>query len=185
MSEAPADYSNDIDPERALKYAIQHIKDDRAEIIEGVIETVPPSWDHEAASDTLREQIRARARELGCVIGSGNLDLPGSPNWYIPDLAVVPAAAAKGAGALLPADTLLVVEVTSESNADTNRVVKRKRYAEYGAPLYLLVDRQERSVTLFSEPGHLGYTRADGPHPYGATIRIPEPFGVDVDTSGM
>lgn len=185
MSIESANYSDGVDPERALKYAIQHIKDDRAEIIEGVIETVPPSWDHEAAADLIREQIRARARELDCVIGSGNLDLPGSPNWYIPDLAVVPAADAKGAGALLPADTLLVVEVTSESNGETDRVVKRRRYAEYGAPLYLLVDRQERSVTLYSEPGQLGYTRADGPHPYGAIVRIPGPFGVDLDTSNL
>ncbi|WP_331756641.1 Uma2 family endonuclease [Streptomyces decoyicus] len=185
MSIESADYSNGIEPERALKYAIQHIRGDRAEIIEGVIEPVSPTWDHEAAAETIRDQIRARARELDCVTGSGNLDLPGSSNWYVPDIAVVPAAAAKGAGALLPADTLLVVEVTSESNAETDRVVKRKRYAEYGAPLYLLVDRQERSVTLYSEPGQLGYTRADGPHPYGTTVRIPEPFGLDLDTSGL
>lgn len=59
----------------------------------------------------------------------------------------MPATAAEDTGALLPADTLLVVEGTSESNAETDRVVKRKRYAEYGAPpLYLLVGRQERSV---------------------------------------
>ncbi|MEU9118144.1 Uma2 family endonuclease [Streptomyces sp. NPDC048483] len=47
-------------------------------------------------------------------------------------------------------------EVTSESNADTDRVVKRKWYAECGARPYLLVDRQERFVTLYSEPGQLG-----------------------------
>ncbi|MFC0600308.1 Uma2 family endonuclease [Streptomyces palmae] len=185
MSEAPADYSSGVDPERALKYAVQHIRGDRAQIIEGFIEPVSPTGDHEAAADTIREQIRARARELDCVTGSGNLDLPGSPNWYIPDLAVVPAAAAKGAGALLPDQTLLIVEVTSESNDETDRVVKRKRYAEYGAPLYLLIDRQERSVTLFSEPGRLGYTRADGPLPYGAKVRLPEPFDLDLDTSGL
>lgn len=65
--------------------------------------------------------VKPRARELGCVTGSGNLDLPGSSNWYVPDIAVVPAADAKGAGALLPDQTLLVVEVTSESNAETDR----------------------------------------------------------------
>lgn len=183
MTTAPADYNAGVDPERALKYAVQHIKGDRAQIIEGVIEPVSPTWDHEAAAEAIRDQVRQKARELGCVTGSGNLDLPGSSNWYVPDVAVVPAAVAKGAGALLPDQTLLIVEVTSESNADTDRIVKRRRYAEYGAPLYLLVDRQEQSVTLYSEPGPLGYTRADGPHPYGTTVRLPAPFDLDLDTS--
>ncbi len=137
------------------------------------------------AAEVIRDQVRPRARELGCVTGSGNVDLPGSSNWYVPDLAVVPAQAAKGAGALLPDQTLLVVEVTSESNGETDRVVKRRRYAEYGAPLHLLVDRQEQSVTLYSEPGRLGYSRADGPHPYGVVIRLPEAFGLDLDTGAL
>lgn len=185
MATAPDDYSVVADPERALKYAIHQIKGDRVEIIEGVIDQVPPAWDHEAAADVIRTQLSPRAGELGCVIGSGDLDLPGSQNWFVPDLAVVPAKTAKGAGALLPDQTLLVVEVTSISNGDTDRVVKRKRYAEYGAPLYLLVDRQEQSVTLFSEPGPLGYTRVDGPRPYGTAIRLPEPFDIDLDTSSL
>lgn len=179
-----ADYNN-IDPERALKYAIQHIRGDRAQIIEGIIEPVTPTWDHETAAETIRDQIRPRARELGCVTGSGNLDLPGSPNWYVPDIAVVPAAQAKGAGALLPEDTLLIVEVTSASNGDTDRRVKRQRYAEYNAPLYLVVDRQEHSITLYSEPGQLGYTRVDGPHPFGTPLRLPEPFDLVLNTNEL
>ncbi|MYV70009.1 Uma2 family endonuclease, partial [Streptomyces sp. SID2131] len=67
----------------------------------------------------------------------------------------------------------------------TDRIVKRKRYAEYNAPLYLVIDRQEQSVTLFSEPGKLGYTRVDGPHPFGATITLPEPFALDLDTTEL
>ncbi|MFJ3927823.1 Uma2 family endonuclease [Streptomyces sp. NPDC090022] len=181
----PGDYSLVDDPERALKYAVQHIKGDRTEIIEGVIDSVPPTWDHELAIEAIRDQLMPRARELGCATGSGNLDLPGSPNWYVPDIAVVPRGLAKGSPALLPADVLLVVEVTSESNAETDRVVKRKRYAEYGAPLYLLVDRVEQSVTLFSEPGRLGYSRADGPHPFGTPVRLPDPFGIELDTTDL
>jgi Uma2 family endonuclease len=156
MTADPADYSRGIDPERALKYAVQNIRGDRAQIVDGIIEPVSSTWDHEATAEAIHDQIKPRARELGCVTGSGNLDLPGSSNWYVPDIAVVPAADAKGAGALLPDQTLLVVEVTNESNAETDRVVKRRRYAEYGAPLYLLVDRVERSVTLFAEPGGAG-----------------------------
>jgi Uma2 family endonuclease len=170
------------DAETALKYAIQHIKGDRVEIIEGVIDQVPPTWDHETAAEDIREQLRERVRALDCIAGSGNLDLPGSRNWYVPDLAVVPRAVARRAGALVPDQTLLVVEVTSDSNGDTDRVVKRRRYAEYGAPLYLLVDRQERVCTLYAAPGPLGYTSVEGPHPFGTAIRLPDPFGIELAT---
>lgn len=158
---------------------------DRTQIIEGVVEPLWPSWDHEAAADSVREQIGPVVRRLECVAGSGNLDLPGSSNWYVPDIAVVPRALAKGAGALLPDQTLLVVEVTSESNGDTDRTAKRRRYAEYGAPLYLLIDRQERTCTLFSEPGRLGYTAVSGPHPFGTSLRLPAPFDLTLDTGGF
>ncbi|SCF74020.1 Uma2 family endonuclease [Streptomyces sp. Ncost-T10-10d] len=184
MTSAP-DYGHGIDTEHALKYAIQHIRGDRVQIIEGIIEPVTPTWDHERAAKLVRRQIEDRVDELGCVEGSGNLDLPGTSNWYVPDIAVVPEDLAKGGGALLPDQTLLIVEVTSESNAETDRGVKRRRYAEYGAPLYLLVDRIEGSVTLFSEPGRLGYTRVDGPHPFGTVLHLPEPFGLDLDTSKL
>ncbi|GAA2342138.1 Uma2 family endonuclease [Streptomyces cuspidosporus] len=171
------------DPETALKYAIQHVRGDRVQIVEGVIEPLVPSWDQEKAVDKIRRQIGPVVDELGCLSGSGDLDLPGTTNWFVPDLAVVPRDLAKGAGALLPDQTLLVVEVTSDSNGDTDRIVKRRRYAEYRAPLYLLVDRQERTSTLYSEPGDLGYTEVHGPHPFGTPIRLPEPFDLELDTS--
>jgi Uma2 family endonuclease len=194
MSTRPAPYSEPqsiaaSDPESALKYAVQHIRGGRAEIIEGIIEGVmgqePPMWDHEYAADLIRDQLVPALRRLKCAAASGNLDLPGSANWFVPDLAVVPRSLARGAGALVPSQTLLVVEVTSDSNADADRIVKRRRYGEYGAPLYLLVDRQERSCTLFSEPGELGYTRRDGPHGFGMPLRLPEPFGIELDTSDL
>ncbi|MEU5063420.1 Uma2 family endonuclease [Streptomyces virginiae] len=179
------DYSEGNGAEPALKYAVQRVCGGRAELVEGVIDCASHDWDHEHTRSVLRTRLSEAVDRLQCVAGSGDLDLPGSRNWFVPDLAVVPKALAKGGGALLPDQVLLVVEVTSESNAETDRVVKRKRYAEYGAPLYLLVDRLERSVTLFAEPGSLGYTKADGPHPFGTSVRLPEPFGIDLDTSGL
>ncbi|MFJ9683809.1 Uma2 family endonuclease [Streptomyces sp. NPDC101194] len=161
------------------------LKTDRVRIVEGIIEPVTPTWDHERAAKAVRRQIEDRVDELGCVEGSGNLDLPGTSNRYVPDIAVVPEDLAKGGGALLPDQTHLIVEVTSESNAETNQVVKRRRSAEYGAALYLLFDRIEGSVTLFSEPGRLGCTLIDGPHPFGTAIRLPEPFDLDLDTSRL
>lgn len=184
MISAP-DYSHGINTERALEFAVQRIRGDRVQIIEGIVEPASPAWDHERAAKLVRRQIERRVDELGCVEGSGNLDLPGSSNWYIPDIAVVPEDLAKGGNALLPEQTLLIVEVTSESNAETDRVVKRRRYAEYGAPLYLLVDRIDRSITLFSEPQKLGYAHVEGPCPFGAVVRLPLPFDLDIDTSGL
>ncbi|MFE2632324.1 Uma2 family endonuclease, partial [Streptomyces sp. NPDC059374] len=101
MTSAPG-YGQDIDSERALKFAVQRIRGDRVQIIEGIIEHGAPAWDHERAARVVRRQIEERVDGLGCVEGSGNLDLPGSSNWYVPDIAVVPEALAQGGGALLP-----------------------------------------------------------------------------------
>src|SRR2546423_14047804 len=83
-------YHDGIGPERALKYAVQHVAGDRAEIIEGVIQQASPTWGHAGAITRTRRRIEARADELGCLTGSGNADLPRSPNRAVPGLALVP-----------------------------------------------------------------------------------------------
>ena len=173
------------DTETALKYALTHLHDKgvRAELIEGEIEIMAPTWDHEQVVDILRDGLVTRAAELKCVKGSGDLDLPGSPNWYQPDIAIIPKEAARGARALPVTEALLVVEVTSESNAATDRVVKRRRYGQYQVPLYLLVDRVDRTWTLFSEPDQEGYGTQDGPYPFGTSISLPDPFNISLDTA--
>ncbi|MCC2278763.1 Uma2 family endonuclease [Streptomyces sp. ET3-23] len=183
MSVQPYQPADPADLERALKIAVQHVAGDRAEIIEGVIQPVSPTWGDEGAAESIRDQIHARVRELGCRTGSGNIGLPGTPNWYVPDLAVVPREVmAKDAPSILPDQSLLIVEVTSPSDGDTDRVTKRRRYAQFGAPLYLLVDRQDETWTLYSAPGALGYEHAEGPHPFGTPLRLPEPFELVLDT---
>jgi Uma2 family endonuclease len=182
MSGQPATYTV-TDPEAALKYAIRHLTVDHVEIVEGTIDLVSRPWDHERAVSGIYGQLSGVARRAEWTLGRGDLDLPGSSNWYVPDLAVVPVELTADARALLPAQTLLVVEVTTDTTLESDRVTKRRRYAEYGTPLYLLVDRQERSCSLFSLPGELGYTRADGPHPFGAPLRLPEPFELELDTT--
>ncbi len=147
------DYGEGIDPERALKYAVQRVSGGRAELVEGVIRDLPTGWDHECVRDVLRSQLSGTVDALECIDGSGDLDLPGSLNWYVPDIAVVPGRLARGSGALAPDQTLLIVEVASQATAETDRVVKRRRYAEYGAPLYLLLDRLDKSPCL---PGRGG-----------------------------
>lgn len=65
------------------------------------------------------------------------------------------------------------------------RGAEHERHARCGAPLHLLADRQNRECTLFSEPHDLGYAVVDGPHPFGSPIRLPEPFGLVLDTTGF
>ncbi len=72
------DYGEGIDPESALKYAIQHHSGDRTEIVEGVITHVTPSWDHENAAEEIRDQLRPR-------VGAGLRHGVGQPrpSWLI------------------------------------------------------------------------------------------------------
>ncbi|MFJ1794685.1 Uma2 family endonuclease [Kitasatospora griseola] len=184
MSALPSELPYDsVDPELALKYAIHHHARERVQIVEGVIEPMTLGWDHEAVAGRVRRQLSDRVHALDCLMGAGDLDLPGSSNWFVPDVAVVPARLTEGGGALLPGQTLLVVEVASETSGDTDRVVKPRRYGEYGAPLYLLIDRRSRACTLYAEPGPTGYARTTGPLPFGEPVGLPEPFGVRLDTS--
>ncbi|MFF8774998.1 hypothetical protein [Kitasatospora sp. NPDC015120] len=87
--------------------------------------------------------------------------------------------------ALLPDQTLPVAEVGSPSNAETGRTVERRRYGQYGAPLYPPADRQARTRTPFSGPTRLGHAVEDGPHPFGPPVRLPEPFDLELDTSRL
>lgn len=63
-----------------------------------------------------------------------------------------------------------------------DREVKRHCYARAGIPLYLLVDRDVSSVSLFSDPEHDDY-RERRTRPLGKPLPLPEPFAFDVDTS--
>ncbi|MGW4505670.1 Uma2 family endonuclease [Streptomyces sp. NPDC004436] len=171
------DYSQGLDLEAALKTAAGLTRFDGVQVIEGYLEPVSRPWDHEHIVDTIRNQLTNRVAELHCVSGAGELDLPGSLNLYIPDYAVLPKAVARGARRATPADTLLVVEVRADG-AD-----RADRYAEYGAPLHLLVDAAGRTVTLHSEPGPNGYARQDGPHRFGDPVPLPQPFSLTLDTS--
>lgn len=46
--------------------------------------------------------------------------------------------------------------------------------------------RQERTCTLFSQPGgRLSYTHAEVPHPFGTPVLLPAPFELELDTTEL
>ncbi|OKH99803.1 hypothetical protein A6A06_22290 [Streptomyces sp. CB02923] len=59
MSIESSDYSDGVNPEHALKYAVQHVRGDRVQVVEGVIEPMSPPWADETAADSLRKQLSA------------------------------------------------------------------------------------------------------------------------------
>ncbi|MFF2077598.1 Uma2 family endonuclease [Kitasatospora sp. NPDC058162] len=133
------------------------------------------------------------------VVQAINLDLIEIGDGYVPDMVVVQKDidAEKRAEDVLhlhPHDLALVVEVTSSSNARHDRrpmfgrqvkPTKWSGYARTGVPYYLLVDRDPRQpgVTLFGEPNKAeGTYESLGEWKFGESVRLPEPFDVEIVT---
>ncbi|MGW0879794.1 Uma2 family endonuclease [Streptomyces sp. NPDC002671] len=86
----------------------------------------------------------------------------------------------------VPDGALMAVEITSHDR-DTNqrdRIDKPKGYAEADTPVYLLIDRDHHSVTVFSEPKDGRYLQSPR-YPWGATVELPPPVGITLDTEKL
>lgn len=161
----------------------------RAELIEGEIVVTPPTdGDHEDYLDVINAQVRAESAVLMQISGGKGLRLPGPEfqpeDHVIPDATVAPRALRlfRGAPPWMSGDGVaMVVEVTS-TKPHNDRVGKRRAYARAGIPLYLLVDREKSTVTLFSEPKDGDYP-AHQTVPFGKSLPLPAPFSFDLDTA--
>ncbi|GLW50699.1 hypothetical protein Stsp02_63600 [Streptomyces sp. NBRC 14336] len=161
----------------------------RAELIEGeIVVTPPPDGDHEDYIGLIVDEVISKSRtrmqfagNKGLVLGSAG----SSPkDRVIPDGTFAPRELRlfRGADSWMPCDGVaMVLEVTS-TRPQADREAKRRSYARGGIPLYLLVDRQESSITLFSDP-HRGDYREQCTRPLGKPLTIPEPFAFDLDTT--
>ncbi|WP_086804531.1 Uma2 family endonuclease [Streptomyces caniscabiei] len=81
---------------------------------------------------------------------------------------------------------LMVVEVTSH-DSDTHqrdRVEKPDGYAAAGIPVYLLIDRDDCSVVVFDQPGG-GRYRHQEKFAFGATVELPDPVNISLDTEHL
>ncbi|MFJ7127842.1 Uma2 family endonuclease [Streptomyces sp. NPDC098101] len=104
---------------------------------------------------------------------------------YVPDLLVAPKTALHGPGFSFPAsEAELVVEITSQSNANHDRVAKLHGYATAAVPLYLLIDRRHSdrpTATLYGEPENGLYRVLDAVE-FGRELHLPAPFDLTLDT---
>jgi Uma2 family endonuclease len=158
-----------------------------AEILEGtVVVTPPPAIGHNTIAAILHKRLHGLDSDDWIVFQNQAIQLMSTGDVYVPDLLVYPEHKLPREGVATPAEhALLVVEVTSPSNANHDRKRKLWGYAHGPVPLYLLVDRHVKDgphVTLYSKPEQGAYqhmVRA----PFGDTITLPEPFDLKIDTS--
>ncbi|MFV0136297.1 Uma2 family endonuclease [Streptomyces sp. HMX87] len=161
----------------------------RAELIEGeIVVTPPPDGDHEDCIALIVNQVIRRSQTDMQFSGNKGLKLRsggGCPKDHvIPDGTFAPRELRlyRGADPWMPCEGVaMVLEVTS-TKPRADREAKRRCYARGGVPLYLLVDREETSVTLFRTPEKDDY-REHCTRPFGKPLALPEPFGFDLDTA--
>ncbi|WP_345646752.1 Uma2 family endonuclease [Streptomyces tremellae] len=161
----------------------------KVEIIEGIVTVAPPpSSDHNLIADLVQEVLYAVKPKDWGVYQTQGLTVPSKKGLYIPDLVVMDRADLAGRRSSIPADRAeLVVEITSEANANHDRVAKVRGYAAAGVPLYLLLDSWHSArptFTLYGEPEDGTYrTLLTGE--FGERLTLPEPFDCDIDTSAF
>jgi Uma2 family endonuclease len=105
-----------------------------------------------------------------------------------PDAVLVPEEHFAGHGEWAdPSGVLLVLEVTSH-DSDTDQRDRQEKPVAYGAagiPFYLLIDRDACAVKLYSDPDPgVGYGNCRTV-PFGATLLLPEPLGIELDTEKL
>ncbi|MFK4117018.1 Uma2 family endonuclease [Streptomyces longwoodensis] len=163
----------------------------RAELIEGeIVVTPPPDGDHEKYISRIVRQVIKRSGAEMDFSGNKGLRLKSGgacpKNHVIPDVtfARLERDLFGGADTWMPCEGVaMVLEVTS-TKPQADRDAKRRCYARGGIPLYLLVDRESSSLTLFSDPEKDDY-REHCTRPFGKQIALPQPFAFDLDTSDL
>ncbi|MEV7871325.1 Uma2 family endonuclease [Streptomyces sp. NPDC088124] len=161
----------------------------KVEIIEGIITVSPtPSWDHNSTADSVQRLLYAVIPSDWRIFQTQEAAVPGRKGLYIPDLMVAAEEDRPVPGELFPVSRAkLVVEITSRSNANHDRIAKAHGYAQAGVPLYLLLDpwvSDSPTATLYGEPEGGTYRTLQAVE-YGGKLTLPAPFDLAIDTSEL
>ncbi|MET8448635.1 Uma2 family endonuclease [Streptomyces sp. NPDC005209] len=86
-----------------------------------------------------------------------------------------------------PDGVLMAVEVTSHDSYTHHRdhVVKVCAYAGAGIPVYLLIDRHNRSVLVHTDPDQEDGYRDIHTVRLGGKVALPAPVGIELDTEEL
>jgi Uma2 family endonuclease len=162
----------------------------RAEVIEGqlIVSPMPVIWHEKVCHWLVLTFLEACTANDWFPDTAGEIQLPPTGDLVEPDLMIL-----RDGGTLpdlesrRPLDrVLLAAEVISASSVRIDREVKPRACALAGIPLYLLVDRFTKPVTvsLHSEPGPNGYAKVKTVTA-GEKLLVPAPFDLTLDTSSL
>lgn len=151
--------------------------------LEGTLMSPPAGPRHRDTVDEMNKILLAALGNEYRIHQTSGMAVPSVPGIFVPDFLVVPKGRAPSA---VPSEkAILVVEVTSPSNAKNDRETKYQAYAKGGVPQYLLIDpvpEDAQTVTLFTDPSGGEYTRSVQV-PYGESITVNRPVPIVIDTS--
>ncbi|MFF2073977.1 Uma2 family endonuclease [Kitasatospora sp. NPDC058162] len=150
-----------------------------------IVAQAPPSSIHQLNLAVVQRQFETHCPSGYFPTGNSDLSSPEVGAVRNPDLTYLPEDVINLPGHDIPADlALIAVEVVSPSNPDNDWTGKARDYPRMGFPLYLIIDPGQKTVTLFSDPNRDRYrTRTE--REFGESIRIPEPFGFDLDLARL
>lgn len=158
----------------------------RVELIDGQIVVSPSAsrW-HSRAIDRLIDSLTDVKRRHGWEFHTNlTVHIAATRERLIPDLMVATEdAPGFGDNELLGHGVLLVAEVVSPTSQTRDRVAKRRAYAQGRVPLYLIIDQlaDPAAVTLFRNMNEGSY-RTCSAATAGQPLRLPDPFGIALDT---
>ncbi|MEV7089611.1 Uma2 family endonuclease [Streptomyces sp. NPDC093085] len=159
----------------------------KAEIIRGNIVVSPWSKAYYLdVMDLICDQLRPHLPDGHRISSAPALYVfPGVERGYGPDIHVADRRTRRTESRRLDGEGLsLVAELTSPSTRDVDLVDKVESYGRAGVPVYLLLDMEEDSATVYWSPTSRGYA-SHLTVPFGKELRLPAPFGCVLDTTGF
>ncbi|MER5729161.1 Uma2 family endonuclease [Streptomyces sp. NPDC002138] len=158
------------------------------EFIAGKLEVKPvPDGDHAEIIQWLLLHCMRQRPDLALYLEQGLAVERYRAGRARPDASLAPRRTFAGKGEWSdPGHVLMVTEVAShDSDTDSrDRNEKREAYAAAGIPVYLLIDRDRHTLTVYSEPQDGRYVQ-DPAFAYGETVEIPDPVGIRLATEEL
>ncbi|MFI1359201.1 Uma2 family endonuclease [Streptomyces sp. NPDC020898] len=158
------------------------------EFVRGRVEVKPPSdGDHSEILVSLLEQFASKDRTWNLFPYAGLCTETSLAGRYLPDAILVRRGHRLRRDHWASPDIVsAVVEVVHRTSGKDHRdhEAKRAGCAPVGIPVHVIVDRDNNTVTVSSEPKDGRYLSAAS-HPWGTTVQLPSPVDVVLNTEKL